>query len=456
MIFLILVLGFLLRLVSLNQSLWLDEATSVVVARSFDSVGILSKFSPGDFHPPLYYLLLDSWTNIFGYSEIVVRFPSIFFGVLTIYLSYLIGNEVFNKKVGLLSALLLSTSGLHLYYSQEVRMYSMAAFLISLAFYSYLKILRKMDWKFLVIFVLSMAASLLTEYLTFLMIPAFFVISIVQKKDWAWWKKYLMSYLPIVLIFSTWLPTFFKQLESGIKVNQTLPEWWNILGIISFKNIALIPIKFVFGRLDIQNNVIYALLTIVVFLLYFLIINKSKTSISLWIWLLLPIFGMILLAFYIPVIYYFRILFVLPALFILLAGGIYNLSGFKKYLGIFLIVTINLFTTSNYLLDESLHREDWKGVSKYVTEQNMGEVIVFPSENSHEAYIYYSPDAKILSSKDLRSQNQIIWFIPYLENIFDPYGISREKIKSLGYSLVLEKSFRGIGSVYLYKNENRN
>jgi len=139
MIYLILTLGLVLRLICINQSLWLDEAIGALSVKNLSYHDIISSFLTVDNHPPLYYLLLKFWTGFFGYSEIALRAPSIIFGLVTVYLIYLIGRKIFSsKKAGLIAAALLSTSQLHVYYSQEARMYSMAAFFVAAAFYSYL------------------------------------------------------------------------------------------------------------------------------------------------------------------------------------------------------------------------------------------------------------------------------------------------------------------------------
>src|SRR3990167_9329418 len=100
MINLILAIGAILRLISLNQSLWLDEATSAVAAR-MPLTDIFTKFLPGDFHPPFYYVFLHFWTILFGTSEIALRAPSLLAGILTIYIVYLIGKELSGEKIGL-------------------------------------------------------------------------------------------------------------------------------------------------------------------------------------------------------------------------------------------------------------------------------------------------------------------------------------------------------------------
>src|SRR5260221_14271890 len=97
MIFFTLILALGLRLASINQSLWLDEATSALTTK-MSFADFFGKFMPGDFHPPLYYILLRAWAAVFGSSEIALRSLSILFGVATIYVVYLIGKEFASKQ----------------------------------------------------------------------------------------------------------------------------------------------------------------------------------------------------------------------------------------------------------------------------------------------------------------------------------------------------------------------
>src|SRR5579884_1198622 len=121
MIFLILLVSLILRLITLNQSLWLDESINVLAGKSLGFWQFVSAYPTGDFHPPLYFGILWIWERLFGYSEIAVRFPSVFLGVASIYLTFLLGKELFNKKVGLISALLTALGPILVFYSQEAR-----------------------------------------------------------------------------------------------------------------------------------------------------------------------------------------------------------------------------------------------------------------------------------------------------------------------------------------------
>ena len=104
MILAILLFAIILRVINLNQSFWLDEAISGLAARDYSFVGSIKDFLPGDTHPPLYYLLLKFWTNIFGFSEISMRNLSVIFGVATVYVVYLLGRKVKDEKFGFLAS----------------------------------------------------------------------------------------------------------------------------------------------------------------------------------------------------------------------------------------------------------------------------------------------------------------------------------------------------------------
>src|SRR4030043_1229997 len=102
----ILFLALILRLISLNQSFWLDETTSGYVARDFNFRQIINGFAPGYFHPPLYYLLLRVWGLFFGFSEVALRSLSVVFGVGSVWIIYKIAKEMGLRNPELASILL--------------------------------------------------------------------------------------------------------------------------------------------------------------------------------------------------------------------------------------------------------------------------------------------------------------------------------------------------------------
>ncbi len=137
---LIILLALGLRLYRLDaQSLWYDEAFSVYLAR-MDLAEITAR-TAADVQPPLYYYLLHGWITLFGEGEAVLRGLSLLFGVLTVPLIYLVGRQLFRSRLaGVLAALLVAVSPLHLWYGQELRMYTLLTFLCLLS--SYFLLLR--------------------------------------------------------------------------------------------------------------------------------------------------------------------------------------------------------------------------------------------------------------------------------------------------------------------------
>jgi mannosyltransferase len=123
----ILVLGLALRTYDLlAQSLWLDEAMSLYWA-SLPAGEVLARLMTlsGDPHPPLYYLMLKAWIAALGDGEAAIKSLSVAAGLAIIAFTYALGQRLFDRRAGLLAALLAAASPLLVWYAQEVRMYSL-------------------------------------------------------------------------------------------------------------------------------------------------------------------------------------------------------------------------------------------------------------------------------------------------------------------------------------------
>ncbi len=122
----------LLRFGGLNHlSLWLDEGATIHFA-ALPWREVLGLHGQYDFHPPLYYLLVKLITPITS-PLIAGRLISAVAGTLTIGVVYLLGAVLLNRRVGVAAGLLVAVSPLHIWYSQEGRMYALAIFFVALA-----------------------------------------------------------------------------------------------------------------------------------------------------------------------------------------------------------------------------------------------------------------------------------------------------------------------------------
>ncbi len=452
---LILFLGLVLRIISLNQSLWLDEATSAVLARDFSFLSILTKFSPGDFHPPLYYLILKLWSLVFGFTEVALRSFSVLTGLVSIYILYLLVRKLFNQRAALISSLLLATSGLHVYFSQEVRMYILASFFVLLSVYFFVKIVKEGGVGNWVYFSFFIALSGATHYLTLLILPIFWLFGIFRKNKFSWFKKLFTSHIILFILALLWLPTFAKQISVGLFAKEYSPGWWGVLGKTNFKEALLVPVKFIIGRVSWDNKFIYGFAVLLLFSFFGLLFYdgvkawRKKASFKLvLLWLLVPYFSALVLGFWFSVFSYFRLLFLLPAFVVLIALGIDSLKKryFKMILG--LVLVANLLLSGCYLFNSRFHREDWRGLVNYIGQsKNLDRgIVIFTTYGQREAFRYYDPagEIKVNGPALIYDGYDIIWLMRYAQPIFDQNDSVRKDVEKLGYLKLGEYDFNGV------------
>ncbi len=140
-LFIITLIALVLRLYNLTyHSLWFDEAISVHWARqSVPRILEVGFTLVEDRLPPLYYLLLKGWTALAGFSETGLRSLSVFAGLLLIPVTAGIAKTLFNRRIALMTALLVALNPFLIWYAQEARMYAQAALFGALTVWVFLK-----------------------------------------------------------------------------------------------------------------------------------------------------------------------------------------------------------------------------------------------------------------------------------------------------------------------------
>jgi len=210
----ILILGTALRLININNySLWYDELQSVAYAR-LPIPDIVQSVLQIDCHPPLYYIILHFFMLISS-SDVFLRLSSVVFGVLGIFSVFMLAEKICkNVKISLLATLLIAISPYHIWYSQEIRMYSIGFLFASLSFYITYRILNeKKINKILVIAYLIITYILLSLHGSFFFIIVtqniyFLILHIWQKVNRQQIKLWLFSQL---MVWSIYLPYLYTR-----------------------------------------------------------------------------------------------------------------------------------------------------------------------------------------------------------------------------------------------------
>jgi uncharacterized membrane protein len=221
----IVLIGLLLRVYHLGtQSIWLDEAVSVLLSKL--AVQQMVQATAADVHPPLYYFLLHYWVMIFGTSESAVRLLSVLFGVLAIPMTYMVGRQLFNEEAGLLGALILAVSAFNVQYSQETRMYSLMVLLALISMYFFWRFLQQSNLVSSVGYVFSTTLLVYTHYFGVFVVIAqniYLVTLLLLSKHHTYkLRHWIVLQAIVVALFIPWIANVVKQLPLRIAARSWL------------------------------------------------------------------------------------------------------------------------------------------------------------------------------------------------------------------------------------------
>ncbi len=428
---LILILGSGLRLIKLDQSFWLDEASQAQLSSM--SLSQIWSNRPGDFHPPLFYFLAHYWLQL-GRSETWLRLLPISFGILNIAVIYYLAYAI-NPKLGLTAAFLLAINPFHVYYSQEFRMYSLLALLGTLSMSAF----YKKHWSLFLINTIM----LYTHYAAVFLIFSQLAYSLIFDRKLL--KLSIINCALSIALYTPWLPQFQHQLQSGANIDTYLPGWRSILTLSPLKSLPLILFKFVAGRIDLIPRYIYAVYIAFVLLVTAagLLLARGKRRL-LYTWLFAPIIGSIILSFFIPQTQPFRLIFTLPALIILLAETT------RRFLKIFFTLLIYIAIVGNYtyFTRPRLQREQWRQALEFIRTRPATMVVKFPGPFA--PMTWYAPDLPVITASSLRADLSDFYLFQYLTGLTDPQYKIDARIQADGYAMQKRYNFEGVGFIDYY------
>ena len=133
---------------SLNADmLWVDEVFSIGNVGGYQGPAYnplqvwesLSQNSPQ--HVPGYFFVLGGWAALTGWTAFGLRALSLLFGLLAVAWTYRLGADWMSPRAGLYAALVVGIGAFYLYFTHEVRMYTMIAFLTVFVLWAYSRVI---------------------------------------------------------------------------------------------------------------------------------------------------------------------------------------------------------------------------------------------------------------------------------------------------------------------------
>jgi len=395
---------------NMSYSIWGDEGDTIrVSAQSGIKQVIYSaiKYRP---YPPLYFMIVNQflkWRN----DEMGLRLPSMIFGILAVFSVFLLGKTCFNRKTGVLAALLfLLTPGLFRYFV-DGNCYIMLAGFTALSAYSLFKALesdKTFHWVIYAIFsiinlgihsfaIFHIFSQVIVTILFFIFEKDLTIKKVIFnfKRVWPKMMKALMSTLSIILVWLLWI--IFYLSNSG--VTQSL----DISKIFSINTIFLFGVS-VFGFfLKAPPQLALVCFLLITGAIYMLFENKRKL-ICLLALLVIPVVSITLFvkatiefAAYKYVIGSFPFTCVLMASNVQLSKYLYKQRKYKfvsvASMMTFLMLGVYLFSgffAINFPKHDLFEYQDWKGAAAYLfSHVNKNDVIVVYPEDTLIPLSYY-------------------------------------------------------------------
>ncbi len=436
----------LIRCISLTQSFWLDEAITANVVRTLDLAGIVTQFSPTDFHPPGYYLFLKLWSMIFGVSEVSLRAPSIIVTVLAGWFVYQIALLYSSRETAWWAAAFFLFNPLIVYYSQEARMYLMVTMLLAGTLYAVLylethstRLKSGNRYGVMATGLICGILACLTFYGSFIGITGAIIGFVLFRQ----WRAVLLLSTALVLGAGLAAPLLIPQLQNSAVALAAVQNWSLVLGTPTLKNLALVPLKFVTGRLSFEPKLLYyAVGGLSTLLIWAAAARGGWKHRLLALLVVLPLLLGTAISFFTPMMQYFRFIYLLVPLAVLLALGVQQRWQRSVLLGIFVSFTLV------YLLGSPFHREDWKHVLMSVP----GTKPVYMVPSSSDPILYYYPGREIRDIATLAGdtadtprsgpvENEV-FVIPYTAEI---HGIVYvPALEQQGFTKVDQTDFNGV------------
>lgn len=456
MIFLILLLAFIVRLVGINQSLWLDEAAQALMSRG----NLYDLWTQNaDFHPSLFHSLLHFWMKISS-NEVFMRLLPVCFGVLSIWVVYSFCQKIFGEKIARISAYLLAVSPFAVWYSQELRGYSLLVLMSLLS----VEMFYEKKWKkYTIVNVLGF----FTNYMYVFVIFSEFIFLLLRKnnKDLI---KFFKSQILLALAFLFFMPEFLLQIKTASLLTTTLPEWRNLSSPNFLIAIPLTIFKFTAGKIAMSGNflMIFYAAVVVLTIGYILLKNyltKSKETMFITVMVFVPLLSAWAVSFFIPINNPPRLIFILPFILISIALFVEKFND-KHLIYIFTIISFFGIFMQNYIPKNQ--KEDWRGAVDFINKNTVSKkqtLVVFEFGGPFAPWQWYEKngidavgvvpakanekDLSIYLSPALPGKKTIYLF-EYFADVTDPNRLVRKYLEVRQFKVTNYYEFNNLGFVY--------
>jgi uncharacterized membrane protein len=352
---------------------------------------------------PFYYTVEFLWANFISNSVYGARVLSILFGMATILVIYLLGRMLYDPKAGVLAALIMAMFPQFLFYSQEIRMYTLVWFQVVVSVLFLLLSLygrRKTLW-----LCLNLATNLIllwTHWFGALLIAAQGVFLLLHcRRNFKMVVVWALCESVWAISIAAWISTTdFHRLDQvagwiGLPgATAGLLELWRDLGFLTSGIWGTAGLVVILGLLVYLGVLSFARVSGIPGQ-ETSCANRppaSETYFLLMLWFVLPTIGLFLLShFYRPCYVSRYIYFKLPALCILLGAGGVALFRKNRFAGMLAIgILLAAYAHELTLLERPL-RINYAGTARALAKAwHPGDVVVLTDVWQRDVFLHYA------------------------------------------------------------------
>ncbi len=213
----ILLIGYFLGVQGISQdTIRRDEHTTLGHIGALDEDGLTlietieSLQEVSTQHPPLYFWIANIWGQITSYNVFTLRFLSVLLGMLTMAIVFRLAKDIGGQLVALYALLIMATSVIYIFYTHDMRQYTLLMVCISTALLLYYRLSHSTQpLKISHLAILSLAAlgSIYSHYSAmFALIPIGIYHLLFVRKNKSW-LQISASMIIAGILFLPWVPT---------------------------------------------------------------------------------------------------------------------------------------------------------------------------------------------------------------------------------------------------------
>ena len=390
-----------------HYSLRLDEAQSIWQASH--SLEFIKAYMLKNVHLPLHNSLLHLWLQYFGSSETSVRLLAFIPGFLAVPALYFLSAELIGKERSKLTLLFGALSPIWVWYSREIRMYTLLVLMSILSYLFFVKAFKYGRAKYFVAYTVVNILGMYTHYffgLALFVQAAYYLLTVLVKK--VRWNSlgraakrrqfvyFILSAGGLAAAFLPWVMALYKNYGSGTLAPSLVePTAFNI--ILSY---------FEFTNGFLPEHITGALIAFwpIIILMGFVYLAKRQNPFSPGILLViigafLPVYIVYQVSVAIRPVYLTRyLILVTPMYYILLAWYFGEVKGRLKLI----LLSVFLLSVLSALYIQATHyetpvNENYRDAVNYIEESAAARdvVIVAPPYTIYPFQYYYDGEPRV-------------------------------------------------------------